>query len=112
MADAFSHRQYSRRTLLRRSAVLPALSLGLLTACSNDTSNQTQNACFDPQYLGAGEAQMRKTLEYINLSENTATQCFHCAFYRTAEAAACGDCEILDGPVAAAGYCTSWAARG
>ena len=108
MTDRMLHRQFSRRTLLRRSALLPALSLGLLSACSTDTKKGT---CYDPQYLSAGEAQMRKTLEYVDLSANASTQCSNCEFYRTAETAGCGECEIVDGSVSAAGFCTSWAAR-
>lgn len=107
MTDMHLPGTLSRRTLLRRSAILPGLSLGLLSACSDDTAN----ACFDAQYLGAGETQMRKTLEYVDLSAKPATRCANCQFLRKPERAGCGDCEILDGPVSAAGFCTSWAAR-
>jgi hypothetical protein len=100
----------SRRLLLRRCAYLPLASvtlLPLLVGC--DKASIT--ACADPQLLSRGEEQMRKTLDYIDASEDPLQLCSGCQFFSAADAHGCGHCEILDGSVSGQGFCTSWAGR-
>ena len=78
--------------------------LGLLQACGDKGS-----LCFDPDTLGAGEMQMRSTLEYVDVSAS-ADQCKSCQFYHDRHGG-CGECELLDGPVAVTGHCTSFAIK-
>jgi len=68
----------------------------------------TSESCIDPELLGAGEREMRATLAYVEVSESPAQQCGNCQFFRHDDGA-CGECEILAGPVSNSGYCSSWA---
>jgi hypothetical protein len=52
---------------------------------------------------------MRKTREYVDLSEIADQNCANCRFFSADANTACGHCEILDGPVSGAGHCSSWA---
>jgi hypothetical protein len=100
----------TRRQLLGRTAWLPLAvpTLPLLVSCTESTQ-----VCADPETLGAGELQMRKTLEYVDLTPHAAQRCDNCEFFRAGSGtdAACGGCEILAGAVNRQGYCTSWAGR-
>ncbi|MCR9106267.1 MAG: high-potential iron-sulfur protein [Gammaproteobacteria bacterium] len=98
----------TRRRLLRHATLLPLASLPLLPGCSESGPV----ACIDAELLSRGEEQMRKAREYVAVSGNPAQQCADCAFFGSVDAAGCAHCEILDGPVNATGYCTSWAQRG
>lgn len=97
----------TRRRLLRHATALPLVvaQLPLLGGCADKAAT-----CVDPDMLGAGERQMRETLEYVDVTAIPAQNCANCQFSSAADA--CGHCEILDGDVAATGWCTSWAARG
>ena len=97
----------TRRSLLRGSALLPLATLPLLQGCGRADSV----TCADPELMSRGEEQMRKTLAYVEQSADPAQLCSGCQFFGAADATGCGHCEILDGQVAAAGFCTSWAAR-
>ncbi|NND68814.1 MAG: hypothetical protein HKN19_14590 [Halioglobus sp.] len=92
-------------SLTRRKLLCGTAALGLLQGCGGK-----HIACYDPEMLGAGERQMRKTLQYVNVSTNEAQTCAGCQFYQPGDEN-CGECELLDGPVASAGYCTSWALK-
>ena len=97
----------TRRRLLRRSALLPLVSLPLLQACAKTGPAH----CADPELLSRGEEQMRKTRAYVVVSDVAGQQCVDCAFFAAGEIQECGHCEILDGPVNAPGHCSSWAQR-
>jgi hypothetical protein len=88
--------------ITRRQAV-GWLTLPLIVGCEG-----AANVCIDRDLLGAGERQMRATLAYVDVSENVTQQCGNCQFFHH-DAGKCGECEILDGPVNRAGYCSSWA---
>jgi len=90
----------TRRTLLWGSA-----ALGLLEGCGGKYVT-----CYDPEMLGVGEREMRDTLQYVNVSDDESRTCEGCEFYYLGEAG-CGECRLLDGPVASAGHCTSWARK-
>ena len=98
-------RRYSRRALLGRGTIIAGSAL--LASCGKSSVS----ACFDEQYLSAGEAQMRQTLAYVDTFSLPESNCSQCQFYRAGEAEGCGECELLAGPVSAAGHCNSWAAR-
>lgn len=78
----------------------------LLNGCTNSAL-----ACADPTLQNAGEAQMRRTLAYVERASNSSEQCGGCAFFRGG-AGECGHCEILNGAVSRLGFCNSWAGRG
>ena len=95
----------NRRQLLRYGSLLPVVALPLLPGCGGGAQQ-----CVDPDMLSRGEQQMRKTREYIESSASAQDNCASCQFFRADGEGECGHCEILDGPVAARGYCNSWAA--
>ncbi|MCZ6855148.1 MAG: high-potential iron-sulfur protein [Gammaproteobacteria bacterium] len=101
----------TRREVLHRASRY-GLKLGLtaggvilLEGCTNAIPT-----CADPMLLNAGEAQMRRTLEYVERTANVSEQCDGCAFFRENDGD-CGHCEILNGAVSRQGYCNSWAGR-
>ena len=92
----------TRRKLLRNATAVGVAPLALLQGC-----DLAYIPCYDPEMLGVGEQEMRKTLAYVSVSENDETRCDTCQFYRLGDEH-CGECELLDGPVEKSGYCTSW----
>ena len=90
----------TRRRFLSSSGLA---ALVALQACGRHSH------CVDPATLGRGEEQMRKTLEYVDVSGIPGEDCAGCRFFYGSGDTDCGDCELLAGPVSAAGYCTSWA---
>jgi High potential iron-sulfur protein len=97
----------TRRQLLRHCTLMPLAALPVLQGCTRDSGAQ----CADPDLLSAGEAQMRKTRQYIEISDVTEKHCSSCRFFDTPDAEGCGFCEILGGSVNNTGYCNSWAQR-
>jgi hypothetical protein len=55
---------------------------------------------------------MRQTLQYVEESPDPEKLCSNCQLYvAPEEGAACGGCQIIKGPIAPGGYCTSWAQK-
>ena len=96
----------TRRNLLRQASALPLVAAPLLGGCADNAAT-----CVDPDLLGAGERQMRETLESVDVTTIPAPTCANCQFFHGESGSSCGNCEILSGPVASAGYCTSWALK-
>jgi hypothetical protein len=68
--------------------------------------------CNDVTGLTEAEVQMRQTLAYVDASPHADKLCSNCQLYIPAEEGApCGGCQIIKGPIAPGGYCTSWAAK-
>lgn len=121
----------SRRSFLQRVGAVGAAGLGagvFLSACGGDaeteapevvedsegglTPNQAGVDCTDVTGLTEEEIQVRETLQYVDNSPFPEKVCDNCHFWQPAEAgASCGGCQILKGPVAPGGYCTSWTAK-
>lgn len=95
----------TRRQLLRRGSLLSVAAAPLIQCCG-----ERAPLCADPAQLSRGEEQMRKTREYVETSPHAQKTCANCEFFHSREGSACGQCEILDGPVNEGGHCTSWAA--
>jgi hypothetical protein len=98
----------NRRRFLQGFTLLPIVSLPLLQGCNKTSSSP----CSDPALLSRGEEQMRKTLEYLEVTTVENKECAQCQFFSAADERGCGHCEILAGSVNGQGYCTSWAHRG
>ena len=64
-------------------------------------------SCADP----ASEA-LRVSMNYVPVAADPAQSCLSCGFF-TADGArpACGDCQIMSGPVDAAAHCDSWSPK-
>lgn len=121
--DTLIQQQYSRRNLLKRAALAGAVGVGLLNlaACGGESAKPAepakpaaatggQTACAtsgDP----AADAGARKALKYVDQSADPTRICSGCRFYKQPDGgAACGGCQIITGPVAPTGYCSTWTA--
>ena len=133
MADSSNNDRVSRRRFLQSIGIAGALGASgtLLTACgggsdsgsdaSSDggsdasTSGTTASAdCSDLSSLSASEKknreQMVSSLQYVEETPNPEQKCSNCQLYVESEyGAGCGGCTLFPGPVAANGYCNSWA---
>jgi hypothetical protein len=92
----------SRRVLLRRFLEAGA-SLTIVPAALG-----AAGSCVDPS-----SDSLRDSLHYSNPSNKPGEACKGCGFFAgDAAKPACGNCQIMSGPVDAGGHCDSWAAKG
>lgn len=110
--------QVSRRRFLQSLSVagVAGASGTLLVACGSDDSENGGTAadCSDLSDLSEQEKKQRsdmvKNLEYVEESPNEDQTCANCQLYLEEDyGAGCGGCQLFPGPVAAQGYCNSWA---
>jgi hypothetical protein len=89
----------------RRRFVVFAIS-GLCIA-----SARAAEICSDPDNLTSSEAQLRKSLDYIEAAHDEKKTCSGCAYFTAGQSGSCGRCQVLNGPANAKGHCSSWSAR-
>ena len=66
--------------------------------------------CTDVSGLTDAEAQLRTSLQYVDETPDPEKPCDGCALFVAPESGdGCGTCTLIKGPIAAAGYCSSWA---
>jgi hypothetical protein len=67
----------------------------------------------DAQLTGLSDADKsaRKALKYVDATPEAAKNCANCLQYVAGAPDSCGTCKVLKGPVAPAGYCSTWAAK-
>ena len=97
-------------TLRRRSFIRHAAQLVAVAAVAPQLIPlaRAADSCADP----ASEA-LRISMSYVPVAADPAQSCVSCAFFTTAgDQPACGDCQIMSGPVDAAAYCDSWSPKG
>lgn len=106
----------SRRNFLLRCAALGALTP--LAACGG-SDEQTPVAaggvCTDVSGLEASQVEQRNamitSLNYVEETPIPEKRCDNCKFWQAAVGGAdCGGCQLILGPIAPGGYCTSWLA--
>lgn len=69
---------------------------------------RAEDSCADP----ASEA-LRVSMNYVAKAADAAQSCVTCGFFeQDAAAPACGNCQIMSGPVDAAAFCESWSPKG
>jgi hypothetical protein len=92
-----------RREVLRRGvglvsafAVLPLIAAAAKAA--------------EPACVEHASEPLREGLNYADPSPNAAQACSGCGFFK-ATTGACGDCQIMTGPVAGTAHCDSWSAK-
>lgn len=96
--------ELTRRVLLRR--ILRA-SVSLAIAPAALAATHAAESCAD-----ASSESLRASLHYSNPSANPSEACKGCGFFSADSGkAACGNCQIMSGPVDAGGHCDSWAAK-
>lgn len=108
-------------------ATVVGASGSLLAACGggsdsdggeNASSSTTASAdCSDLSGLSDADkkqrSQMVKSLQYVEESPKDNKNCANCQLYQKEKYGdGCGGCQLFPGPVAAEGYCNSWAAAG
>jgi hypothetical protein len=103
-------RKYSRRSVLRRGLQFPVgagLTLGLV-ACGSDSGDAL--VCADPNSMTSAQESVRRTLKYVELSDDPARVCAGCEFFTAPPGGAgCGACAMFSGEaVNPVGRCDSW----
>lgn len=69
-------------------------------------------ACYDPNAVSSGEAELRRSLEYTEHAADPAKRCEHCAFATFAKEG-CGTCQMFSGgPISRGAVCSSFSAKG
>jgi hypothetical protein len=93
----------TRRVLLRR-----ILETGVSLAIVPAAIGAAAESCVDPS-----SESLRESLHYSSPSTKPSEFCKGCGFFGADTAKpACGNCQIMSGPVDAGGHCDSWAAKG
>jgi len=103
------HSPLTRRKLLQSASLLPgAMLLGLGGGCQQQAN---QASCANPETLDESQLGLRHSLAYTDSSTTRDRSCSNCAYFSaTASNPSCGSCELFNGPVSAAGHCSSWTA--
>ena len=97
----------NRREVLLAALVLSVGGVAALLGCGSGAP-----ACADPELLSTSEKALREQLGYGEVApEGESQHCGSCVFFRAGDEAACGRCEILNGPVSSGGLCSSWSAK-
>ena len=65
-----------------------------------------EQACVEP-----GSASLRESLSYVDPAPDAKQQCGTCGFFAAEEKQACGQCQIMSGPVSRTAHCESWSAK-
>ena len=105
---ASAARQGRRAVLRRLAACLLAGATGWLSAGHAKESF----VCANPNALSQAENRQRELDNYTEKSPDPGKTCSGCRFFTAgAGPAACGKCEIFNGPANPKGKCDDWAAR-
>lgn len=115
----------TRRNFLVRLSAATGLTVGagaVLSACGGGDSGSAPAAeapaaaepmaegCMDVSGLTDAEVQLRNSLQYVDVTPDETKRCDNCALFVVPESGdGCGTCTLIKGPIAAAGYCSSWA---
>ena len=94
----------------RLTAVLVAAAASSISVGRGDKAQDL--LCADPRALKPAENRQRKLDNYTEKSPDPGKTCSGCRFFTPgAEPAACGKCEIFNGPANPKGKCDDWTAR-
>ena len=68
------------------------------------------NNCLDVTSLSQDDANLRKTLGYVDKAPDPEKACAHCRHYVAApKVSECGTCKLLKGPINPGGTCQAFA---
>lgn len=115
--------ELNRKKFLKSSAAVGAgLGMVYLAACKKKVADEeaemaepaaTGGACSDASALSPEDKTLRdnmvNSLQYVEKSPMADKSCANCQFFTAGSP--CGTCTLIKGPIAAEGYCTSWAAK-
>jgi hypothetical protein len=87
---------------------------GSSSGSSSGGSASASGSCSDLSGLSDAQkkqrSQMVKSLQYVEETPQDDKNCANCSLYIKGEyGEGCGGCQLFPGPVAANGYCNSWA---
>ncbi len=100
----------SRRALLIRAVQLPAVGAAVMVL--NGCGKKASLLCADPEVLSEAEMGLRRSLSYVESSEDPNKTCSACAFFTPPSSEGCGACRMFKGgPVNPGGHCISWSAK-
>lgn len=95
-------KKISRKKMLTYSAVTGFAGIGL-SALTNDL---LAGPCGNPS---AADMQTRNQFKYVDKSATAGQTCANCIqFTGTGN---CGKCNVVQGPIASAGWCTIWSKK-
>jgi hypothetical protein len=93
-----------RRAFLRNAATLAATAA---LAPQLIPLARAAESCADP-----ASEELRVSMNYVAKAADATQSCATCGFFSPDSAApSCGGCEIMSGPVDAAGHCDSWSPK-
>jgi len=99
-----------RATLRRLTACLVAAASGGISISRGREAERL--VCAKPGSLSEAEKRQRELDNYTEKSPDPGKTCSGCRFFTPgAEAAACGKCDLFNGPANPKGKCDDWAAR-
>jgi hypothetical protein len=102
--------QARRATLRRLTAFLVAAAASWISVGRGEKAQDL--VCANPGALKPAENRQRKLDNYTEKSPDPSKTCSGCRFFTAeAEPAACGKCEIFNGPANPQGKCDDWTAR-
>ena len=103
--------QGRRATLRRLAALLLAGAAGAIPRGYGKENNK-KAVCVNLNALSAADSKRRKLDNYTEKSSDPGKTCRACVFFTpSAEGAACGHCQIFNGPANPDGRCDDWTAR-
>ena len=105
-------KHYTRRHFLGQ-AVTVSLAAVWLTACNGNQDNATATAvCEGEEALSVADRTTRQAVNYVDQAPDANKTCANCRFFQQpAVTLVCGGCEVVKGPIAPGGYCTTWVAQ-
>jgi hypothetical protein len=104
--------QGRRAALQRLMAFLLAGAAGSITVGYGKENENKGAVCVNLSALSPGETKRRKLENYTEKSSDPGKTCSGCTFFtRGVKAAACGQCQIFNGPANPNGRCDDWTAR-
>lgn len=97
----------SRRRLLGMAIGFSGAMVLGLAGCQRRSAAPV---CGAPDQLNDEQMSLRTSLRYTESAPGPET-CSACAFFKAQENGACGNCELLKGPVNPQGHCVSWSRK-
>ncbi|MGZ3451283.1 MAG: hypothetical protein ACXWUG_00310 [Polyangiales bacterium] len=97
---------------ISRRRLLVLGGLGGLGALFVAGCKKAPPVCTDTAGLAPADAEMRKTLAYVEPTGDPNKPCSKCVqFVEPVSSDVCGGCKVLKGPISSNGSCKVWAAK-
>jgi hypothetical protein len=109
MSDGkMGRREAARRALMVLGAA--AVAPSALAACGGE-EEAAGPSCTNTASLTPAELTTRQSQHYGDHSPHADKSCANCRFYTAGQPNACGECQVIRGPIHPEGYCDLWAAQ-